>query len=76
VINTDNDEPSPSFGATEHRVVIALRVISVVTLRIGKHLLHVGDCDRSLRVVQRQVLPVEPIPDDRAASHEFSIYNS
>lgn len=50
--------------------------ISVVTLRISKHLIHVGDRDRSLWVIQRQVHTVEPIPDDRSAFHHVSIYST
>jgi hypothetical protein len=41
MINPDNDQPSPSFSAAEHWMVVTQRVISIVTSGIGKHLLDI-----------------------------------
>jgi hypothetical protein len=66
MINPDDDQPTSSFGAAQHWMVVTQRVISIVTSGIGKP---IPDRDASFRVVQGQVLAIDPIPDDQSIVH-------
>jgi hypothetical protein len=58
MIDPHHDQPSTGPCATEDEVGVSLRVVSLVALRVGQHLLDVRDRDLSFRMVLGEVFPI------------------
>lgn len=74
VVDPHHDQPPPSLGATQDRMVVAERVVALITRRIGQHLLDFGEGDAALGMVLGKMLAIGPVPDQRPVVHPPSIY--
>jgi hypothetical protein len=76
MIDPHNDQPSSGPCATEDKVRVTLRVVSLVALGVGQHLLDIRDRGLSFGMVLGEVLPIRSIPNGRPSIHRWSIYES
>ncbi len=74
VVDPHHDQPPPSPGPAQDRMVVPERVVAFIPCWIGQHLLDVREGDAALRMVLAKMFAIGPVPGQRPVVHTDSIY--